>query len=202
VSPILSRTVIMRSPWLHVARILCALTAPLLSACFSFQLPPLEHPAEVQRLLNIPDVPMALRLHVEEPSSSVGYQFVGALVPVTRVYAPHIERDIATHLAIEAAARRYKLQPELGGTTTSYPHLTVNVSDLRISGYDLIFVRRPSASITLTGILELPNHPQRRCETHAEDAATTRFAFSTELNMVLQDVLRTSTRELFDCLGL
>jgi hypothetical protein len=86
--------------------------------------------------------------------------------------------------------------------TARYPRLTVTVSDLRISGYDLIFVRRPSASITLTGILELPNRPLRRCEAHADQTTTSRFAFSTELNMALQETLRTSTRELFDCLGL
>ncbi len=192
----------MSSLWLHVARILCLFATLPLTGCFSSQLPPLDHPREIQRLLSIPDAPMTLRLHVEEPTTSVGYQFIAALVPVTRVYAPHIERDVTTHLAIEAATRRYKLQPDIRGNTTSYPLLTVTVSDLHLSGYDLIFVRRPSAAITLTGILELPNRPQRRCEAHVENATTTKFAFSTELNMVLQEALRTSTRELFDCLGL
>lgn len=192
----------MSSLWLYVSRILCLFATLPLTGCFSFRLPPLDHPGEIQRLLSIPDAPMTLRLHVEEPTTSVGYQFIAALVPVTRVYAPHIERDVTTHLAIEAAMRRYKLEPDTRGDTADYPHLTVTVSDLHISGYDLIFVRRPSASITLTGILELPNRPLRRCEIHSENATTTKFAFSTELNMVLQESLRTSTRELFDCLGL
>jgi hypothetical protein len=192
----------MNSPWLHVTRILCAISALLLTGCFSSRLPPLDHPSEIQRLLSIPDAPMLLRLHVEEPHSSIGYQFIAALVPVTRLYAPHIERDVTTHLAIEAATRRYKLEPDMRDVTARYPRLTVTVSDLRISGYDLIFVRRPSASITLTGILELPNRPLRRCEAHADQTTTSRFAFSTELNMALQETLRTSTRELFDCLGL
>lgn len=192
----------MSSVWLHVARILYLMGALPLTGCFSYQLPPLDHPREIQRLLSIPDAPLALQLHVEGPTTSVGYQFVAALVPLTRVYTPHIERDVTTHLAIEAATRRYKLQPDVRGDTSRPPHLTVTVSNLHLSGYDLIFVRRPSASITLTGILQLPNRAQRRCVAHAENAATTKFAFSTELNTVLQEALQTSTRELFDCLGL
>ncbi len=192
----------MRSPWLHVARILGSLSALVLNGCFSFRLPPLEHPPEVIRLLSIPDAPMNLQLHVGESTNAVGYQFVCGFLPVTRVYVPHIERDVATHLAIEAAMRRYKLQQHGNSSDVTCPRLTVTVSDLSISGYDAIFVRRPSASISLTGVLELPNRPQRRCEALAESVTTTRFAFSAELNKVLQEALQTSARTLFDCLGL
>jgi hypothetical protein len=192
----------MRSPRLYVALILCVLGSVLLTGCFRSTLPPLEYPQEAQRLLSVPDAQMTLRLQVEEPSGSVGNQFLFGLLPLTRVYTPHIERDIATHLAIEAATRRYKLRTELHGSTAQTPHITVIVRELHVSGYDLIFVRRPSASVTLTGILELPKQSPRRCEAHVESAATTRFAFSTELNTVLQEALTASSRELFDCLRL
>jgi hypothetical protein len=98
--------------------------------------------------------------------------------------------------------RRYKLIPDGTQTDATYPHLTVIVKDVRISGYDLIFVRRPSASLTLSGTLKLPNHAPRVCEATADSSEVTKFAFSSELNAVLQESFTTSARELFDCLQL
>jgi len=171
-----------------------------LSSCFRSILPPIEHPAGVHHLLTIPDIPMTLRVAIEQPTASVGHQFLLGILPVTRVYSPHIEREISTYLAIEAATRRYKLIHEASGAVQPFPHLLVTVSELQISGYDLVVLRRPVASVKLTALLDMLDRSPRRCEITANSSRITQFAFSTELNQVLQEALASGVHELFDCL--
>jgi hypothetical protein len=79
----------------------------------------------------------------------------------------------------------------------------VAITELSVSGYDLLFVRRPYASVLVQGTFQRGDDaPARRCEVAHQTGSMERFAFGPELSRTLEAALRTSFDELFRCLGL
>jgi hypothetical protein len=186
----------------NVATTLALLMVSLLSACFPAVIQPFSYPPEAQRLLALGERPLAVSIHGLAPDRTLGNQFLAVAFPVTRVYAPNIEREIEMHLALEAAARHYKLIPAQSDSHQVGPLLTVNVTELGLSGYDLIFIRRPSATLDVIATLDLPHQPPRSCSTNVEVTKTRNFAFNSQLSDVLRTALEQTSRDLFNCLGL
>lgn len=188
---------------------LCFVVMWCLTGCFSTTLPGTSETAaassitaERRRLQGLANSPLGLSLDVASyASSAAGYQYMFFALPVARVYTPHLKDDLTEALMLEGAFRSYNVQPT-SPTRSISPHLTVTVTALTVSGYDLLAVRRPSASITLTGVLASLALPQRetRCVVSADATTTERFAFSAQLTNALTLALRDAAKKLFDCL--
>lgn len=191
-----------------VLRILGLLATTALTGCFSQPLAPFEYPPELQRLLTIPSRPLQLVVTTPESTRSVGHQYLFLIVPVTWVSVPHLEREANTLVASAAARRGWKVQPRqlddsgvLSTPAESAPVLRVTITELSLSGYDLLFVRRPYASVEVQGTFQRGAAPARRCEVSHQTGSMERFAFGPELSRTLEAALRTSFEELLRCLG-
>lgn len=157
-------------------------------------------PREVERLRILADKHLPLSLKLTSPrDAAVGYQYILLALPVARVYAPSLLRDLIDGLTTAAASSGYSvdlLQPSQAAS----PRLEVVASDITVSGYDLLVVRRPSASITLKGTLSSPAGVDRVCEVVGSETRTSRFAFTPELEEVLRESVDKATRKLLSCL--
>jgi hypothetical protein len=116
------------------------------------------------------------------------------------VYAPALSRNLLTQLSIDAATRGYRL--ETREVSSNEASLRVDVTDAAVSGYDLIFVRRPSASVALTGALVRGGTVTRACSVQGESTSTTLYAFDRQLNAALRRALEDASAKLFQCLRL
>ena len=132
-----------------------SLLTPLLlcAGCFASYVAPPPLPLEVQRLVATADRLVELRTTLPDPSTRVGHQYLLFLFPLTRVYPQELSTGLETQLQLDAASRGYRLvrgkpAPGKGGL-----QLSVEVAEISLNGYDLLFVRRPSASVTLRGSL-------------------------------------------------
>ncbi len=174
-----------------------------LSGCFSVSLEPVRHLPEVHRLLAIPTRELRLEIEVPQSTQLVGYQYLLVIVPVTRVYVPHLEREVGTQLAVAAARRGVRLRPathDVSATPKPPPTLRVVVEEVTLSGYDLFFVRRPWGAVTMSGTVELPDGGRRRCQVTHEHGSTERFAFAEQLSRTLAETLEGASEALFNCL--
>lgn len=180
---------------------LTAILCIALVGCFSSSLSPTTvAPREVERLRLLAEkrLPLSLKL-TTPPATAVGYQYILLMFPVARVYAPALRQDVVDGLTATAAAAGHSIETLSASQVTS-PRLEVTASNVTVSGYDLIFVRRPSASITLKATLSSPGRLDRTCEAFGSVTRTKRFAFAPELEQVLRESIEAATRDLAACL--
>jgi hypothetical protein len=182
-------------------KLLTAFLCTNLLGCFSSTLSPTTvAPREVERLRMLAEkrLPLSLKL-TPPPDTAVGYQYILLMFPVARVYAPALRQDVVDGLTATAAAAGHSIETLSDSRVTS-PRLEVTASNITVNGYDLIFVRRPSASITLKGTLSSPGRVDRTCEAVGSVTRTKRFAFAPELEQVVRESIEAATRELAACL--
>lgn len=190
----------MSRPWSFVARFAPLAILINLSGCFSTTLPPIGPPKGIERLLRTADRTIVFSISPTAFPDTAGHQFLFFLFPVTRIYTPHATKAIATALSIDGASKGYKLVPQ--STSRNPLALRITVLDLSVSGFDLLFLRRPSASITLKGELESNGALLRGCEVQATESRTKAYAFEQELNGVLWMAIQSASAKLFSCLRL
>jgi hypothetical protein len=179
------------------------------TGCFSTALPPTSDTpstgllfAERKRLQSLATSHLGLNLDLGSLASTVaGYQYIFFVLPLARVYTPHLKDDLTEALLLEGALRGYNVQP-ISPTRAIAPLLHVKVTDFTVSGYDLLAVRRPSARVTLHGELTTlePDESSLRCVVSADFVSTARFAFNPELTNALSVALRDAAKALFECL--
>jgi hypothetical protein len=183
--------------------------------CFSTNLPPIDPPPELIRLEQLARTPLILTVEISEElsSSTVGFQYTLGFLPVTRVYTPYLPITVANMVRLEAGLRGVACIPNQDEPNRSRQqakrrasNLTIVVDDLSVNGYDLIVIRKPSASITLTGYLssgsaEAPEQPTRQCSAAAEESFSSNYAFEDELNEALRRAIIRAAGMILDCLG-
>lgn len=172
-----------------------------LSGCFSTPLSKLELSDDIGRLVDSAEVQMPLFLTTAEPNDALGFQFL-LFIPVTRVYAPHLESLVRSQLTIQAGFGKHGLVAPTSASGMQRPRLVVSITDSDVNGYDLLFVRRPSASVTLLGQYHSPSGVVRECVAVGESSSFSAFAFEKELNHVLEQASERAAYDLVSCLGL
>ena len=109
--------------------------------------------------------------------------------------------DLELQLSIAAALRGYNLirhQPPSPPPT----RLEVSISSLTINGYDLLVVRKPTASVSIKGSLYRDNQLTRECEATSVASSAASYAFAGELQTAEAEVLLNASADLLNCLGL
>jgi len=172
-----------------------------LTGCFSVEVPPLEPPSGLEKLVAVSDSTIPVRIdttHLHE--RSLGHQYLFFALPLTRLYSPTLESDLAMELSVACGMRGYKCvnQEEASAKRA----ITITVNDANINGYDLLVVRKPAASATLTGRLFESGQVVRECQAEASAINTSHYAFSAELQQALSEALLQGSYKLLDCLGL
>jgi hypothetical protein len=173
----------------------------LLTGCFASELPPLEPPSALEKLLSVSDSTIPVRIQTEGfEDRSLGHQYLFFIIPLTRIYAPTLSADLRTEISVACGMRGYRCDGEPSSNTGRLLEITVH--DLSVNGYDLLVLRKPTASVTLSAKLFENGQLVRACEENYSATNTSRYAFSVELQNALGEVLLHGGYKLLDCLGL
>ena len=174
--------------------------ATLLTGCFASELPPVEPPSALEKLLSVADSTLPVRIQTQAFNErSLGHQYLFFLIPLTRVYTPTLTSDLRTQLSVACGMRGYRCSQE--PTSSSERMLEITVQDLSVNGYDLLVVRKPTASVTLSAKLYDKGHLMRTCEESYTATNTAHYAFAAELQSALEESLLHGSYKLLDCLG-
>lgn len=178
-----------------------------LTGCFPMEVTSLEAPSGLEKLIAVSDsnIPVSIDTRGYQ-NRSLGHQYLLLALPVTRIYLPSLESDAAMQLSVACGMRGYRcshnnpLTPE---PSNSRPQtLSISVTDVSINGYDLLVVRKPTASVTLAGELRRGTEVVRSCEESASATNTAHYAFNAELQHSVGESLLQASYKLLDCLGL
>jgi hypothetical protein len=184
------------------ARWLLTLTViTLLTGCFSSELPPVVPPSGFEKLLSVSDSAIPVTIQTAEFNERfLGHQYLFLLIPLTRIYAPTLATDIRTQLSVACGMRGYRCSEE--PTSASKRMLEITIRDLTVNGYDLLVVRKPTASVTMSARLFENGKLTRACEERYIATNTAHYAFAAELQNALSESLLHGSYKLLDCLGL
>ncbi len=184
------------------ARWLITVTAlTLLSGCFSSELPPITPPAALDKLLSVSDSTIPVQIQTDGlHDRSLGHQYLFFIIPLTRVYTPSLEADLRTQLSVACGMRGFRCSKEPSPTSTRV--LEITIQDLHVNGYDLLVVRKPTASVTISGKLFDKGQLVRSCEESYVATNTAHYAFAAELQNALGESLLHGSYKLLDCLGI
>jgi hypothetical protein len=168
----------------------------LVSGCVSTELPfaPLE-PAVV-RLATVAEHGVNLRVTVNTSPLRLGHQYLFLAIPFGSISLPHPSTVLTDALYRELAVAGIRAVPD--GNEAGLPTLTVSVRDLSTSAYDLLFVRRVTASAELSAILttsEAGSSPLG-FDTSGESSSFERFGFKPQLEAALGGALAEAAREV------
>ena len=173
----------------------------LLTGCFASELPPVEPPSGLEKLLSVSDSALPIRIQTEGFNDrSLGHQYLFFVIPLTRVYAPAVAKDLRTQLSVACGMRGYRCSEE--PTTASGGMLEITIRDLTVNGYDLLVMRKPTASVTLAAKLYDKGQVTRACEESYTATNTAHYAFAAELQSALGESLLHASYKILDCLGL
>lgn len=144
-------------------------------------------------------MPLYLSNPFEDKGS--GFQFLFFILPISRVFPDGLSQLVTSKLTTHAGFGKYGLlQTPLGSRPSA--RLEVEVREVEVQGYDLVVVRRPSASITLSATLHTTDGVSRACQTSGSYSEFARFAFVPDLENVLEQATDRAAQELIRCLGL
>lgn len=184
----------------HLTQILVLIALPLLTGCFSMELTPLEPPTGLDKLIDISDSTIPVQVHTNGlHERTLGHQYLMLALPLTRIYLPSLSSDAAMELSVACGMRGYYC------STNTQPGskrgLTVELLDVTINGYDLLVVRKPTASVTMSAQLFEDDRVVRSCEESTTATNTAHYAFNAELQHAVGEALLQNSYKLLDCLG-
>lgn len=161
---------------------------------------PLEPPSGLHKLLGVSDVTIPVQIETSGlHDRSLGHQYL-FFIPITRLYLHSLAEDTAMELSVACGMRGYRCTQEQQ-QPTRYT-LSVTLRDVSVNGYDLIFIRKPTASVTIAANLMENGRVVRSCEESASASNTAHYAFNAELQHALGEALLQSSYKVLDCLGL
>jgi hypothetical protein len=176
------------------------LLLPLLSGCFAVSLPQETPPDGLLKLAQLSDATLPVRITTEDLTESYrGFQYLFLVFPISRVYTPSLPTDLLLQLSIAGGLRGYSFT-QLRGESVPPLYVDIRITDASVNGYDLIFVRKPTASVALEARLFEHGALKKVCSISHSASDTAHYAFSTELQIALSEALLQSSYKLLDCL--
>jgi hypothetical protein len=123
------------------------------------------------------------------------------VLPIARVFTEDLEAIVASRLQFHAGRAGYGLISS-GNAPTDRPRLIVTISEATINGYDLLFIRRPSAFMVLEGTLVDQSGVVNRCAESGSYSELSKFAFADDLTRALESAADNAALRLTKCLGI
>ncbi len=181
--------------------------ATYLTGCFPMEVTSLEAPSGLEKLIAVSDSNLPVSIDTRGyQNRSLGHQYLLMALPITRIYLPSLESDTAMQLSVACGMRGYRCSTNPSNASdpsnARQPTLAITVTDVSINGYDLLFVRKPTASVTLAGEVRKGGEVVRSCEESSSATNTAHYAFNAELQHALGEALLQASYKLLDCLGL
>ena len=176
------------------------LLLPLLSGCFAVSLPQETPPDGLLKLAQLSDVTLPVRITTDDLTESYrGFQYLFLVFPMSRIYTPSLPTDMLLQLSIAGGLRGYSFT-HLREESSPPLYVEIRITDASVNGYDLIFVRKPTASVALEARLFENGVLKKMCAISHSASDTAYYAFSTELQIALSEALLQSSYKLLDCL--
>jgi hypothetical protein len=179
--------------------LLCTLLTSF-CGCFSTHLPETPIPSHLPRLLRLSEQDIPTTIKYASSTQTVGYQYLLA-IPLSRVYAPHLQETLTQRLALHAGINKYQLAFD-NPSAIADTRIEVSIKDIRINGFDLLFVRRPTTHLAIQATLYRFGKSSRECTTRQDVSDFKAFAFSEELQAVLETAVDQAAQDIITCLGL
>lgn len=172
------------------------------SGCFSVSLPEQTPPDGLHKLAQLSDVRLPVRISTDGMEASRrGFQYLFLALPVSRVYTPTLAADLLTQLSVAGGLRGYSFR-QLADNEVAPLYLDLRITETSVNGYDLLFIRKPTASVALDAKLIERGVVNRECAVAESASNTAHFAFSAELQSALAEALLQSSYKALDCLSL
>jgi hypothetical protein len=180
---------------------LAIVLACVLPGCFSTHLvPATESDALIDKLIASTSSNLPLKISFPEAQKSHGFQFIIGIIPFSRIFAEKLPDTLTAKLQFHAAKSGYGLTQN--SSSKSGHMLSVNVDNLSLNGFDILVIRNPSASVSLTGTIRLASGRSKVCSAQGSSSHLAKFAFSPQLNHALDLALDSAAKDLLSCLGL
>lgn len=171
----------------------------LLSGCFAVSLPPENAPDGLQKLTQLSDATLPVRIKTGDLAEGIrGFQYLFMAVPFSRVYTPTLKRDLILQLSVAGGMRGYAID-DVEETESRPLLIEIDIHSLSVNGYDLLFIRKPTASISLTARMYEHGVLIRECPVQYSASDAAQFAFTTELQNALSEALLQSSYRILDC---
>jgi len=171
----------------------------ILSGCFAVSLPPETPPDGLRKLTQLSDATLPVRIRTADLTESFrGFQYLFMVIPFSRIYTPTLQDDLLLQLSVAGGMRGYAID-RVGETEERPLVVDIEIKNLSVNGYDLLVVRKPTATISFVARMFEHGTLIRECpvEYTATDAA--QFAFTTELQSALTEALLQSSYKMLDC---
>jgi hypothetical protein len=171
-----------------------------LFGCFTTHLNTYESTPGLDSLVSSAEHSLPLNVINPSPDVSRGFQFLLGIIPTSRVFTEDLEAIVTSRLRFHAGSAGYGLTTH-DKSPINGPRLIVNISDAKINGYDLLFIRRPSASVTLEGSMFNQSGLVSSCLESGTHSELSKFAFESDLIHALEEAADQAARKLTSCLG-
>lgn len=123
------------------------------------------------------------------------------ILPIGSIEASDLNKSIAHEIVTEGAIRGLRL--DANPTCRESLTLSILVSDISLSGYDFLFFRKPTASVSFSAkLIRSDQTVARATQVESSSSEIERFAFSKELSKVFEETLKIASRKAFDELGI
>jgi hypothetical protein len=172
-----------------------------LCGCFTTHLNNYENTPGLDSLVSSAEHALTLNVVNPSPNISRGFQFLLGILPTSRVFTENLEAIVTSRLQFHAGSAGYGLTPSDRSPHTR-PGIIVNISGATINGYDLLFIRRPSASVTLEGTLFNRSGIVTGCVESGSYSDLSKFAFESDLTRALESAADQAAQKLSKCLGI
>jgi len=172
-----------------------------LCGCFTTHLNNYENTPGLDSLVSSAEHALTLNVVNPSPNVSRGFQFLLGILPTSRVFTEDLEAIVTSRLQFHAGSAGYGLTSSDKSPHTQ-PTIMVNISDATINGYDLLFIRRPSAYVTLEGTLFNHSGVVTGCVESGSYSELSKFAFESDLTRALESAADQAAQKLTKCLGI
>ena len=167
------------------------------SACLRTEL---NAPALAPELLSLANTnTKKIVLSVSSPAEQpLGYQYLLGFVPFGAIHLPHTQQFLLRVFFEQLTLRGFTSLLSLPAEpNAALPRLSVSVTELKLSAFDLLFTRRVRCRVTLKGQWNRPNGEMARAwESSVSKERYRSMPFEAELEGLLRETLTESAQEI------
>lgn len=178
-------------------KVILLITCLLLTGCTATLLPNQPLSLELQKLSAVSSKKLQLKIVHKNDKKPVGYQYLLLILPFGKIYIPQPQAHLRNTLYHYLGLADYQILP--ADSRTDLPLLTLQISDIRLNAYDLLFTRYIVAQVKAEAACFNPKRATNKViQLSCSSSSYRRFAFQSELDQTLQECLKELANEVLD----